>query len=678
MSEDVGQTSGDQAKATLATSENKEVADHGGGATLPDLGQPLSAKWQQRFIILLLVWGVIAAALGMGLPRLIDVEVPLTHYYYHFMWLLLGSGLAVISWFWCEHGPLSRAQAMRLGVALALGVVGAVVMISAAEWEYRVLADEANLLGLAMSLNIDRTYRNILEGSFYYDTFHASVYSLDPRPALHPFLMSLLHDTFGYQSYHGFVLNFAASALAIAAVVYIGWQLSGFLVGLLAGSMLLASPIFLLSGTSAGFEPLNLAVTTIAAWATYMYIKDPRPRRLELMAFAAVAAAHCRYESVLFVLPVGAAVFYRWQDLKFDRRSWILFVVPALLIPYCWQRALHALAHEVDASKPVFSPRYLGPNLKQFYRYAFDRGSSDFPMNHWIACLAAGGLVLLLTYLLQRSRSNRERIALGLGIAGVLLVFLTHMSCWVVDFRTVAVQRYATSYAAGLALLAAWPLWRLSQIPAIGRAIALSLAAFVVMHGLAKAGHNTQGRWLTLYREYKMNLAFLSQQPKEGTTFIADRPGMYAVHEYGAMSFESANKNPKGVLDGIRRKLTPRVFVEQRYYYNRLSKPEPKLSDKLKTEPVLEYQNDANYYVRISRVLLPDDDTTSESETGKKDGKGKKGTGSASQTETATDSKTETTTAKTAFGKKTKDAPKKATSTASAKTASSSANETAP
>lgn len=555
-------------------------------------------------IITSLASGLVAIVAGFVAPRFTNIEPALVNSYYHFMWILAILLTFAIVNFWGQIREINSDKRRQL-IASLLAAVGALALILlASEREFRILADEANLLGLSMALNNDRTYRNILEGSYYYDAFHPTVYSLDPRPAWHPFLVSLLHDFLGYSANNGFIVNAIASSITVGLVFYIGLNLAGWGSGAFAAIMLIANPIFTLGATSSGFESVNLLFMTLSLWTTYLFLKNPNPKNLLLMAFCAVTSLHCRYESAILLIPACIAILWQWRNLNFDRSSWILCVTPLLMIPYAWQRSLSALYHEIDPTKPVFSPVYLPQNFKQFFRYIFDLDGNDFPMNPGIAALAILGLIALIKLFRSYEKGSAEQkgiVLAGLGFTSILLI---HMSCWVVDYRTVAVQRYAISYASIFALLASCAFVQLQRLPS-GRLVAWGIAALILSNGLAKAGQNTQGRWLTLYREYKMNREFLNQWPHNGTLFIADRPGMYAVHEYGAMSFENANKNPKGIIDSIRRKLTPNVFVEQRIYYNKPYKPSPELSTKLPLETVYEYQNDSQYYVRISRVVLP-------------------------------------------------------------------------
>jgi len=84
---------------------------------------------------------------------------------------------------------------------------------------------------------------------------------------------------------------------------------------------------------------------------------------------------------------------------------------------------------------------------------------------------------------------------------------------------------------------------------------------------------------------------------------------MYVVHQYGAISFETANDKLGDLSSDLRRKLYQSILVEQRIYYDPKKEPEPRLKvDKgLKLEPVFELQNDADYYMRISKfVLVPE------------------------------------------------------------------------
>lgn len=555
-------------------------------------------------LIAAIISGAGSIIAGFVAPRFTNIEPTLVNSYYHFMWVLgILLAFATIN-FWTQHTQVFKHLRNKILISVIVGAGGLVLILLATDHEFRILADEANLLGLSMSLNHDRTYRNILEGSYYYDSFHPTVYSLDPRPAWHPFLLSLLHDVMGYSSSHGFVVNGLAAGATIALIFYISMQLAGWSSGIFAAGMLLANPIFSLGASSSGFESINLFFMTLTLWLIYLFLKSPTQHHLLLMVFSAVTTLHCRYESAILFVPIVIAIMSQWRSLTFNCSSILLIAAPILMIPYAWQRSISVLYHEIDATKPVFSTNYLRPNLHQFMRYIFDVGATDFPMNPGIACLALIGIMILFGVYRNSAKGSPERRGILLCGLGLISILGVHMTCWVVDYRTVAVQRYAISYATGFAILAALTLFKLQRQP-LGQIIAWGLLALVLTNGLAKSGKNTQGRWLTLYREYKMNREFLSQWPRSGTLLIADRPGMYAIHEYGAMSFDNANKNPRGIIDSIRRKLTPNVFVEQRIYYDKPYKPSPELSNKLPLETVHEYQNDSQYYVRISRIVLP-------------------------------------------------------------------------
>jgi hypothetical protein len=76
---------------------------------------------------------------------------------------------------------------------------------------------------------------------------------------------------------------------------------------------------------------------------------------------------------------------------------------------------------------------------------------------------------------------------------------------------------------------------------------------------------------------------------------------MYVVHGYGAVHFNYIKKDKEQFLHNLHRHRHERVFVIQKVYYiNDL--PHPALVGVFKLNPVLEYENTRDFFIRISQV----------------------------------------------------------------------------
>ena len=81
------------------------------------------------------------------------------------------------------------------------------------------------------------------------------------------------------------------------------------------------------------------------------------------------------------------------------------------------------------------------------------------------------------------------------------------------------------------------------------------------------------------------------------------RPGLYTVMDYGAVDFESAKQDPS-LLEGLARHLYYDIYlVQQIDLGNNQPLPPFQIWPDRPVQPLLEFQNDANATVRISRVV---------------------------------------------------------------------------
>jgi hypothetical protein len=107
---------------------------------------------------------------------------------------------------------------------------------------------------------------------------------------------------------------------------------------------------------------------------------------------------------------------------------------------------------------------------------------------------------------------------------------------------------------------------------------------------------------LTQTRESAATWSFFERLQDKRIVIITDRPSHFTIMDYGAMNFETARRDPY-LFTAVSRRLFQDVYVIQQI---KLSTNEPlpgyDIWPNRKLETVLEFQNDADVLVRISRL----------------------------------------------------------------------------
>lgn len=230
-----------------------------------------------------------------------------------------------------------RRHLPALGVALTITVAA----VFASPPDFRILADETNLLGMSMALYDDRACYNPTQAVNYYHGMKRVISKVtDMRPALFPFTVSAVHSLSGYRAANIFVVNALAGFFALFLLYYLIQKPFGRFWGLVAMLLLAAFPVFLLYMTSAGFEVFNLMFALIFLLLLLRFIKCPAAATAETMLLLLPLLAQTRYESALSVLCAVPAVLLWLPRGEFSRFSLRLVFLPFLFLPVAWLRVI--------------------------------------------------------------------------------------------------------------------------------------------------------------------------------------------------------------------------------------------------------------------------------------------------------------------------------------------------
>ncbi len=492
----------------------------------------------------------------------------------------------------------------KIGIAIALAVT--LIAGLAVEPALRVLADEANLLGTSRSLFFRKTATFTTTGKYYYDNFWDAGVVIDRRPSLFPFMVSLIHVVRGYRYSNVFLLNLLVLPVFVLVSYRLAKTLGGELVGALAAVLVAAHPITLISLRSGGFDFFAAFFSLLVIKSFLEHSREPSAERLAVLWLNLCMFAEIRYETALFLPPVvGALLVFRLVRWEYLRRYGLLYALtPAYLLPRIWQSALRGNVPEQDPGAVTFSFGNFLANARDYFKPILN--PFDFHPPHGTLVIALGivGCVLWLRWY-DRRLLARDWKAPNLKFATLVLGWMLLQLVIVFTYVWGRAQHPAASrlviaidtffsFPAAYALAHLLRRWR----PVVASVIAVVL--FVVY--LPVASEYRILNELTLTREAATTWRFFESLHEKRILIVVDRPGLYTIMEYGAVDFETA-KQDSSLLDGLSRRLYYDIYlVQQIDLTTRKPLAQHEIWPERGRQALLEFQNDANATVRISRL----------------------------------------------------------------------------
>ena len=188
-------------------------------------------------------------------------------YYNGYTWYFLAFALFL----WLQQCfnlfPTPAEIRQHLGRHLWPGLLAAglsVAAMFASPPDFRILADETNLLSMAMAMYDEHACTNPTQMVSYYHGMRRVISQVtDMRPGFFPFAVSALHSLTGYRPENAFAVNAMAGFTCLFLVYYLVQLFWGRFWGTVAMLLLGSFPVFALYMTSAGFEVFNLAFVLV-------------------------------------------------------------------------------------------------------------------------------------------------------------------------------------------------------------------------------------------------------------------------------------------------------------------------------------------------------------------------------------------------------------------------------
>ncbi|HNX76747.1 MAG TPA: hypothetical protein PLM07_01415 [Candidatus Rifleibacterium sp.] len=506
-----------------------------------------------------------------------------------------------------------RRHAFPLLAALGITLAG----LFAAPPDFRILADETNLLGMSMAMYDEHACYNPTQAVSYYHGMNRVISKVtDMRPGFFPFAVSALHSATGYRSANAFAVNAMAGFACLFLLYYLVQMPFGRFWGVVAMLLMAAFPLFLLYMTSAGFEVFNLAWALVFLLLLERFIRRPVAENAELMLLLLPLLAQTRYESALAVFCAVPVVFWRLAGPEYDRFSMRLVVWPLLFVPVAWLRVItfSQQAFQVSNIEQAFGFDLFIKNIGQALPF-FTGSKAAFGMVPLVAFSAIAGFATLLFDWQDRQRhvpaetqSLRVFYEDRAILLAVALFFALHAGArfayfWG-DMTLQYTSRLGIIFLPVLAFLAVYMLRRLTSLLGTGRSWAAIGAVLLLLHGWPVAGQNLAVRDIIFYREFKTVREFLQREfpYKKDYIVVSEQSNALVPLRYNSFTVAHLNAN----LDSVRRDLQNRTWrflliVQKIETDSGQAVENSAVSTDLHLETLYESQLSVNRILRISR-----------------------------------------------------------------------------
>jgi len=563
--------------------------------------------WTPQAIALLVLSSLLVILLGVSFARSEYAEplFILTTYYFLMVLVACWAGTYFhVARDLRKDSFLAWVKENKAGIIVAVLVT--VISALAIHPALRVLSDEANLLGTSKNFFFSKTATFTTTGKYYYDNFWDAGVVIDRRPSLFPFLVSLLHVVRGYAPANVFLFNLIILPLFVLVSYRLAKSMGGELVGIVTGILVVAHPITMISMRSGGFDFLAAFFSVLIIKNFLDHTRAPTAGTLAVLWMNLCMFAEIRYETGLFLAPVVVLLFvFRLVKVEYLRPyRFIYALTPAFLLPRIWQAILRGNVPEQDPGAIAFSFGHFIENTRDYFKTVFH--PFDFHPPHAAIIIAVGvvGAILWLRWL-DRRLLSRDLQAPNFKFAALVAVWMGLQ--FVIVFTYVwgrslhpAAARLVIAIDTFFSFPAAWLLttWLKRLRPYVTVLVASALFAIY----LPVASEFRILNELTLTREASTTWRFFESLHENRILIITDRPGLYTIMNYGALDFDTAKNDGSVLASHDRHLFFDTYLVQQIDLTTGKALPQFEIWPERSRTPMIEFQNDANATVRISRL----------------------------------------------------------------------------
>ncbi|HWA09853.1 MAG TPA: glycosyltransferase family 39 protein [Opitutaceae bacterium] len=516
------------------------------------------------------------------------------------------------------------ARGWRVWVGPAALVLGAAAFLHVHErHEFKIVMDEVVLQDTAMRMHFEREAAAMVRGYDLAGNFTALNVYVDKRPLFFPFLLSLVHDLTGYRVGNAFGLNAGLSVIFVGLAFLVGRRLGGMPAAVTAVLLVASVPLIHQNVASSGFELLNLVMILATLWLGMRYVERPDTDRLGAFVLAGILLAQTRYESVLFILPVGIVILYVWWRARAIDLAWPIMVAPLLLVIVPLHFNVFKLAaaswqlNDVPGADTPFSPRFFYDNVGHAMNFFLCTDGTQ-PNSMLVSLLGVVGVgFFVLTFYREHRAIFRSRPAEAVFCI-FLLALLVHtvlMLCYFWGtFDDPIIRRLSLPSHLLLIFAFLFVFPRLVSHPARWRGLILVSAFFVLGFTVPSVAMHRYTQENFAARTNAWLSDFLDGLGDDSALAIDGGSGLqWFVHRKSSIAVDALASHPEKYAFHFRNRSFRHFFVVQRMgsdfeHGTSFASIDDDVGDGLQLEPVAEQTFSPVYRIRISRVVAVDED----------------------------------------------------------------------
>lgn len=512
-------------------------------------------------------------------------------------------------------GVAEWRQRPKWPVALVLAC--GLLLLAHEAYGFKILMDEVMLLGTSMSLHLDKTAVVPMRGHDIQGAFQLLAGQIDKRPLFFPFLLSVLHDLTGYRPENAFVLNTVLTFVLLTLTYVTGFRIGGRGAGAVAVLLLTSLPLLAQNATGGGFEVLNMVMILGTLLLGMRYVARRDANSLEAFGLSAILLANTRYESVVYLLPVGLIVLWVWWSERRPLLTWVVICMPLMLLPYALHNKVFSvrtssweMASQPGYDKP-FSVSYIADNIAHDLNFFFNT-NGEHSNSLVISVLALLGVPLFALWAVQTLGRLRAAPPVRAALAIFSLGFLAHavlLLCYFWGrFDDPVIRRLSLPINLAMVIATITAANEMSGGGRVWRVLAVLTGIGFFAHSLPSMARHGYSAEYYVGREMDWRREFIAAHPEKDYLFIDNNSIIWITHFVSATPVLQAVEHKGNLVFNFQNHIFSKIYVFQRLTVDkdtgRFTVPaEDDLGPDYQLEPVWERRFTPLTVSRISQVV---------------------------------------------------------------------------
>jgi hypothetical protein len=445
----------------------------------------------------------------------------------------------------------------RIAVAILSAIVTTGLTFFWTPPDYRVLQDEATITSISYMMQKHHTATALYAARYEGNDFVSMAQMIDKRLPLFPLFTHFLGFLLGYSPANSFYANACTSTLFLSLIFYLTASLYGTWIGWIAQFLVISSPPYFLSATSAGFDLFSSAFLFTTLALSVCLLRKPTASIFGLWTLALGGLSYTRYESILPASVIVTVTFYFLP--KFSRsflKKEIPWIAPIAYFLSLWLALtlilLEPRFHEVPSGTPLFAWSHFVHNSCALFKGLFFP-PENYPKLRLFYVLAvfSGAFVGASVW---KSRSSLGMKAFSLSVLAIGTSLAISLFHFFGSYTTPTALRLFISPMIALALMPAIALgiagkrWPFVAKYSPYFTIPAALLAYFATHSVTQAQIFAD---VGATRGYQISKKWIANLNPRTTLIVSDVPTNFAILEFGSIDFETFIENQSKILNSL-------------------------------------------------------------------------------------------------------------------------------